>query len=1205
IRKISPTGVVSTLAGSGSLGSADGTGAAASFQGPQGVAVDAGGNVFVADQQNHKIRKISPARVVTTLAGSGSGGGADGTGTAAHFNFPAGVAVDAGGNVFVADWGNNQIRKISPTGVVSTLAGSGSLGSADGTGVAASFNSPQGVAVNADGNVFIADWKNNKIRKGVPAMTQHITFPALSDKTAGDAPFSVSATASSGLPVTFSKVTGPATITGNTVTLTGSGTVIVRASQAGNADYASAPNVDQSFTVQKISQTITFPAIGNRLMNNPTVSLTGAAAATTTSGLPITYAVASGPATLSGTTLTLTGEGVVTVSASQVGNITYNPATVTQAFTVSRVSQTINFPALQITSPIVSLIGGATTTSGLPITYAVVSGPATLSGTTLTITADGTITVSANQAGNTEYSPAMVSQTFTVSHASQIITFPTIGNRLMTSPTVSLTGAAAATTTSGLPITYAVVSGPATVSGTTLTLTGEGLVTVSASQGGSMTYNQASVTQTFTVSRVSQPITFPAIGNRLLTTPTVSLTGAAAATTISGLPITYALVSGPATLSGTTLTLTGEGTVTVSASQAGNAVYSPTLTSQSFMVSRASQVITFPALADRLLGKANVITLSATTSSALPVTYSLLTGPALISGSTLTVTAAGTITVKAVQAGSSKYLPAADACVSFTVFPNTAAPSSVTLSKNWFYDNISSGEEIAVLSSVDPDNGDSFVYTLVSGTGSTDNAKFTIAGDRLKAAATFNYLTQREVSIRVKTVDVAGQPYEQVLILKVLPARPNARFIEAGAFTLPPDVALGNKSLPYVNAIFQLVGKGTGRGINYPRSFFDPGSPDYQPDLFQAFEGATLTSPTSPIAYNESYFQVGKISDVPSKVRTVLLLDCSSSISIADMALIKSAAKVMVDNMFEEQEIAVYSFSGTVTMLQSFLGKSDANQVTLKAAIDTLSRGSGTTNLYGSMLQMLNLKDWKESFTEKGIETGFLVVLTDGADSSGSSTKEQVKDKRDDVANQGREVRRIYTIGLGAGIEPAVLEDLENMDFYRRVSQAGDLAAAFDDIQQDIIDLANSFYQFNYISPKRVSNPIGTLRKLEVKLKNNTNSAADRLLSIKFNSDLFQDLAPAIYINRTVYEVTGINSPKALEIESRVLPQTAHGITLFPPSDFSSFTWSIGNPALATLTPEGTIGERVVITPNGLIGTTTLTLTDTISNFTKTSGAGF
>ncbi|WP_323027112.1 IPT/TIG domain-containing protein [Gelidibacter japonicus] len=162
IRKITPDGMVSTLSGS-TLGFADGPGATAQFYDPIGIAVDGQGNVYVGDSNNNRIRKIAPNGLTSTLAGS-TYGFADGVGAVAKFNAPYGVAVDDQGNVFVADLYNHKIRKVTSNGVVSTLAGS-AKGFADGMGIAAQFNFPSGITVDNRGNVYISDSNNHKIRK--------------------------------------------------------------------------------------------------------------------------------------------------------------------------------------------------------------------------------------------------------------------------------------------------------------------------------------------------------------------------------------------------------------------------------------------------------------------------------------------------------------------------------------------------------------------------------------------------------------------------------------------------------------------------------------------------------------------------------------------------------------------------------------------------------------------------------------------------------------------------------------------------------------------------------------------------------------------------------------------------------------------------------------------------------------------------------
>ncbi len=173
IRVLTPSGVTTTFAGSGSFSWADGQGTSARFSHPRGLTVDSAGAVYVADSNNHRIRKITPLGAVTTLAGSGCTvcppPFSNGVGTsAATFYNPGGVAVDGSGNVYVGDWGNHRIRLILSNGTVSTFAGSGSAAWADGTGSSAAFNGPQRLSFAANGDLLVADGSNHRVRMITP-----------------------------------------------------------------------------------------------------------------------------------------------------------------------------------------------------------------------------------------------------------------------------------------------------------------------------------------------------------------------------------------------------------------------------------------------------------------------------------------------------------------------------------------------------------------------------------------------------------------------------------------------------------------------------------------------------------------------------------------------------------------------------------------------------------------------------------------------------------------------------------------------------------------------------------------------------------------------------------------------------------------------------------------------------------------------------
>jgi streptogramin lyase len=203
IRKIATDGTVSTFAGTaGSTGGADGSGASARFNQPSGIALDSAGNIYVSDTLNQTIRKITPAGLVSTLAGlAGVSGSADGDGTAALFSQPRGLTVDSTGSIYVADTANSAIRKVTSSGVVTTIAGLPTVaGLLDGTGTGAWLNQPRDVKMDSTGNLYIADTGNATIRKITPAeavSTPSIVAAASTSVTTPSTPSGPGSTATS------------------------------------------------------------------------------------------------------------------------------------------------------------------------------------------------------------------------------------------------------------------------------------------------------------------------------------------------------------------------------------------------------------------------------------------------------------------------------------------------------------------------------------------------------------------------------------------------------------------------------------------------------------------------------------------------------------------------------------------------------------------------------------------------------------------------------------------------------------------------------------------------------------------------------------------------------------------------------------------------------------------------------------------------
>ena len=318
-------------------------------------------------------------------------------------------------------------------------------------------------------------------------VAQSISFAAPPTQTFGGAPLVLSATASSGLPVTFSVVSGPGSLSGNTLSFTAAGTVVIAANQSGNSSFSAAPTVTQSITVQKAAQSISFGALPTQILGGAPLVLS----ATSSSGLPVTFSVVSGPGSLSGNTLSFTAAGTVVLAANQSGDANYTAAgEVTQSVVVqgsSLQAQKITFPALASTNYTAGLTIPlkATASSGLPVDFNLQSGPGKITGTNLAVTGAGVIKVVASQVGNSVFAAAdSVVIGLTVDKSSQAIEFSTAATTSLGDAIIPLTASSSAS----LPVSFRVLSGPGSIEGNQLQATGIGTISISADQPGDANY---------------------------------------------------------------------------------------------------------------------------------------------------------------------------------------------------------------------------------------------------------------------------------------------------------------------------------------------------------------------------------------------------------------------------------------------------------------------------------------------------------------------------------------------------------------------------------------------------------------------------------------------------------------------------------------------------------------------------------------------
>lgn len=509
-----------------------------------------------------------------------------------------------------------------------------------------------------------------------------ITFNELPDQTYGNAPFDLTATSSVGLPVSYTSSNNTvATVSDTngddiwTVTILGSGSTVITASQPGNNASGPAPDVSRTLVVHKADQFITLNPLPEKYVTDPTFPLT----ATASSGLGISFQSSNGEvASISGSTVTITGAGTTLITASQEGNANYNAAPlVSLTLVVNKADQTITtfnpLPTKLVTDPAFQLT--ATLSSGLTPHYSSSNAEvATISGSTVTIVGSGTTTITAFHEGNASYNAAPgVSQPLVVNKNPQTITFNELATKTFENSAFDLTALAS----SGLPITFSSSNNSvATVSGNTVTITGAGSTTITASQPGNATYASATnVSRTLTVNKADQTITvFNPLPNKSANDPAFQLT----ATLSSGLAPHYTSSNAEvATISGSTVTIVASGTTTITAFHEGNANYNAAPGVQhTLTVSKVAQTITFNALTTKTYGNAP-FDLIGTSSSGLYLSYtSSDTTVAIVSDPendhlwTITIKSAGTCNITASQPGNNVY--SAATAVSRTLTINKA-----------------------------------------------------------------------------------------------------------------------------------------------------------------------------------------------------------------------------------------------------------------------------------------------------------------------------------------------------------------------------------------------------------------------------------------------------------------------------------------------------------------------------------------------------
>lgn len=552
-----------------------------------GVGVNTAGDLFIAENGLSVIRKVAhDTGILTTVAGQRGvfcsdtvcgGEGVDAT--TATLSAPQTVNVDANGGLIIADTGDQAIRGVTTDGKIYTLAGmlsqTPSVGNFTGAANSVQFNFPAEAVIDASNHLIIADSNPYLWQVAAPTVlaTQTITFNQIPDATYGNASFDLTnyTTTNSGLAIAFT-CSGAATCGGTngaTLTITGAGTATVTANQAGDSTHSPATAATRTFAVAKAALTvkandISFPFKSATQLPSLTFSYVGFVngdSSSAVTGAPVLSTTA--------TATSLVGPYPITVAPGTLAAANYNFTLQSGTLTITGgVAQTITFAALpNVTYGVATFSLMATATSGGGVSFNV-GGPAELLGNRLTITGVGTVTVTANQAGDAEYSPApAVTQSFQVAPAVLTIAAQP-ATRAYNDPNPAFTYAASGFVNAD---TSAALSGAPAFTTTAVASSTPGSYPVAVTQGTlfARNYTFTFTNSTVTITKAVQTINFPAAASAVFGTP-IPL----AATASSGLAVQYT-VTGPATIASGTLVSSTPGQVTVTASQPGNDLYLP------------------------------------------------------------------------------------------------------------------------------------------------------------------------------------------------------------------------------------------------------------------------------------------------------------------------------------------------------------------------------------------------------------------------------------------------------------------------------------------------------------------------------------------------------------------------------------------------------------------------------------------------------